>query len=358
MGIILLILLIVCEIFLRIFGSQDEFTTSSYPKEMTDTFNVTKMTPNYVGAFNVSEFSAEIKLNSIGIRDREPSAFKGKKRMLYLGDSFTFGHGVDVDSAYVRVSERIIQEELDSFITINAGVPGTGPLDYFRNYKKIFITEMPELVTMNLFLGNDIHWTRVKNKEGKMDHFKDEVKKEINKFSWKTFLRENVHLYSFVVDRIKSIKPLRAMIKGLGFANQVPGLYVLEVLNPDESELYLKKWNKVFEYILKVKENSKDFRLIIVPTKEQVYEERIALICKQNDIDASQYDVQYPIEKIYKFAEQNEIKCINLLDTLVQEKEQELFFDIDPHFNEKGHLISGEYIANKILTDTTINWNY
>lgn len=343
-----LVIFVILEIILRIFGNQNQFTTSSYPKEMTDKSSFTKMNPNFEGRFKISEFDAAIKINALGIRDRNLDPKDKRKKVLFIGDSFTFGHGVELDSSYVRIAENDLQNKYDSIVTINAGVPGTGPADYaivFDSLNKIY---QPDLVLLNLFVGNDIHWTRVTNNKGEMRLVDDEVKVEMKQFDLKTFLRENIQLYSFIVDRLKSIPSTRNMLKNLGLSNEVPGIYVMEVLNKKETELYKKKWYKVFEYIKYVKDHSKAFQIVIVPTKEQVYPDRLGLICKKYDLNIEHYDAMFPIRKIDSFAIENNIVTINLLDTLSKCNQDQLFFDIDPHFNKIGHKISGKFIAKSV----------
>src|SRR5262245_36014013 len=63
-----------------------------------------KNRPNASGFFRNSEFTMEVRINSTGQRDREFPLAKpaGTYRVVVLGDSFTFGHGVAADETYVK----------------------------------------------------------------------------------------------------------------------------------------------------------------------------------------------------------------------------------------------------------------
>jgi hypothetical protein len=77
------------------------------------------------------EFVTDIAINSKGLRDREYAHLKpqGTRRILCLGDSFTFGYGVQADETFAKVLERAFAaDSMDdgAWEVINAGVPGTG----------------------------------------------------------------------------------------------------------------------------------------------------------------------------------------------------------------------------------------
>ena len=61
------------------------------------------------------------RINSDGQRDKEISKEKHKPRIIALGNSCTFGWGIDSDLIYTRRLEQILDEHYE---IINAGVPG------------------------------------------------------------------------------------------------------------------------------------------------------------------------------------------------------------------------------------------
>ena len=66
-------------------------------------------------------------INSLGLRGPEPRAEEpGLRRVLTLGDSFTFGWAVDDDEAYPRILETLLNADVGAppVEVINAGTPG------------------------------------------------------------------------------------------------------------------------------------------------------------------------------------------------------------------------------------------
>lgn len=66
--------------------------------------------PGAEGTFSRNEFSHHVRINSAGWRDRERTLERqtGLFRLAVLGDSFTWGHGVEDEQVYTRVLERLM----------------------------------------------------------------------------------------------------------------------------------------------------------------------------------------------------------------------------------------------------------
>src|SRR6185436_19517966 len=75
--------------------------------------------------WSTAEFTETSHTNALGMRGGEvgPKA-AGETRVLALGDSFTYGHGVQDDEAYPAVLERELRGSVPGVRVLNAGVPG------------------------------------------------------------------------------------------------------------------------------------------------------------------------------------------------------------------------------------------
>jgi hypothetical protein len=80
--------------------------------------------PNFEGVFARVDYAFLVETNSRGLRDAEVPLAKppGRTRILALGDSFTFGTGVEYGGRYTDILERGV-EGLD---VITMAVPGSG----------------------------------------------------------------------------------------------------------------------------------------------------------------------------------------------------------------------------------------
>src|SRR4030095_7722269 len=88
-----------------------------------------KSRANASGFFRNSEFTMSVDINSTGQRDREFPLAKpaGTYRVVVLGDSFTFGHGVAANDTYAKRLGDTPQEPLHRPVeSINMGVGKSG----------------------------------------------------------------------------------------------------------------------------------------------------------------------------------------------------------------------------------------
>lgn len=78
-----------------------------------------ELRPNNRSRFKMLEFDTTVITNSYGLRDNEVDF--SKPRILCMGDSFTFGFGVENDEAFCAVLERLFQGKYDF---LNGGFAG------------------------------------------------------------------------------------------------------------------------------------------------------------------------------------------------------------------------------------------
>ena len=80
-----------------------------------------------VRAFSPDDFQVTYHANSRGHRGISEQPFqkeKGNKKILGLGDSFTFGVGVEDNETYLAIMETELRDSLPGMQTINGGVAG------------------------------------------------------------------------------------------------------------------------------------------------------------------------------------------------------------------------------------------
>ncbi len=101
----------------------------------------------------------ENRINSSGIREREELCLpkpEGQKRIVCIGDSFTFGWGVRVEDSWPRLVEGILRQDDDSIRTVNCGAAGTLYIDeYWWGLRDRFKAFEPDAVVLTICL-NDV----------------------------------------------------------------------------------------------------------------------------------------------------------------------------------------------------------
>lgn len=120
------------------------------------------LTPNYRMTHHTSEFSASIAINSEGLRDHEYPDGKDPKifRILALGDSFTFGVGVNSEETYPKLLEAMLNKASGgkaarTYEVVNAGVEGYGTEQEYIQLRELQARYKPDLVIVGLH-SNDI----------------------------------------------------------------------------------------------------------------------------------------------------------------------------------------------------------
>lgn len=154
--------LLVCEISLRYIWPQPtwsrliETVGSYYAPSKYNTFELKK---NYSGTEPSMESPGNvvhINTTSLGFRGTEEMV-DGKKKILVLGDSYTFGVYVENEETYPYVMGKKISEADKSFQVINAGYASGFETDQQYVWLKHNIKDLkPTITILGVFLGNDI----------------------------------------------------------------------------------------------------------------------------------------------------------------------------------------------------------
>ncbi len=107
------------------------------------------------------EFNSEIKINSLGFRDKERS-FKNHKntlRIALVGNSMVAGRQLEFEKTAGQLLEKRLNQELSqitgkSFEVLNFGVPGYGIDQYFLNWNLFASKFNPDFVFIYIFEKN------------------------------------------------------------------------------------------------------------------------------------------------------------------------------------------------------------
>ncbi len=93
-------------------------------------------------------------INAAGLRDDPPTARDGRRRVVVLGDSYTFGWAVDQGEEYPAQLERLLRDDGWPVDVINAGVPGYNTVQQARYLALDALALEPDLVVLG-FVMND-----------------------------------------------------------------------------------------------------------------------------------------------------------------------------------------------------------
>jgi len=134
--------IVIIEIPFRIFYHipADKINPVVYEK------NVESQTFFFKPNLNTEYEGAPLVTNSLGLRDyREPNKNRDTEQVIILGDSFTFGFKLPLESSYPFLLEKYLNEKGPEkhFEVINAGVPGYSTENELKQLKKIIARYKP-----------------------------------------------------------------------------------------------------------------------------------------------------------------------------------------------------------------------
>ncbi len=103
------------------------------------------------------EYSYQVYVNNFGFRDSESNAEKSPQyRILAIGDSFTYGWGVEIGQTWPKVLEKILNDQGRKIEVDDLGKPGAGPRDYADIAEKAIPVLKPDLVIIGMLQGDDL----------------------------------------------------------------------------------------------------------------------------------------------------------------------------------------------------------
>jgi len=101
--------------------------------------------------------TTKYRINSYGLRGPEISLIKPNKsyRIISLGDSVTFGWGINEKDTFSNVLEKKLKKKSNKNIeVINLGIPGYSALDEVAQFETLGLKFNPDMVLIT-FVGND-----------------------------------------------------------------------------------------------------------------------------------------------------------------------------------------------------------
>lgn len=101
-------------------------------------------------AQNNGDFRVRVRINDLGLRDDVPAA-AANGQVWAVGNSMTFGWGVEADQAYAKVAERALGRGV-----YNVASPGADVIGYENLIKRMPAGVRPAAVIVGLVLENDL----------------------------------------------------------------------------------------------------------------------------------------------------------------------------------------------------------
>jgi lysophospholipase L1-like esterase len=157
-----------------------------------------RLQPGFHGRItNRLEFDTAVSIDQHGLRGAEVCARdRSRLRVLALGDSFTFGVGVEDDQPWIVGLAGVLGAAGFPAEGLNAGAPGYGVPDA-ADWLEVYGAEIdPDLVLLAVFPGNDLYDAAPGGT--KMEVVDGELRRAGERSDVKRWLYYHSHLFAFV----------------------------------------------------------------------------------------------------------------------------------------------------------------
>lgn len=296
-------------------------------------------------------FDVTFRTNSRGLRDKDYELEKPDNvtRIVVLGDSFTWGFGVNDDEVYTEVLER----RLNDVEVINLGVTGFAISQEIRYLKREGLKYNPDIVLLALCM-NDLPYAQFEPRT--LNRKRLELPSDESLFVWvKKRASENSALYSFVKERINTSKTLVKLLVRLKLKERLEGFGELDINLKPALKVYPETLQEAFEFnkrqLRKVHDELRDkgirFIIAMIPSLQSVDEKAFRHSIAYLDFSPEDFELGKPYRLIEEFGEENGIEVINPLFAFRRKHTDEatLFLRNDMHFTEFGHELFAQEIA-------------
>ena len=125
---------------------------------LSDPITYVRFQPDSTCVFTNSEYNTSARINSQGFRNNSTfSTTKPEKtvRIAAIGDSYTFGQGVNDGVPFPNQLETILKSKGINSEVINSGMPGSGVDWYYLTFLHYIKPLRPHMVIVGLYIGND-----------------------------------------------------------------------------------------------------------------------------------------------------------------------------------------------------------
>ena len=262
---VIIIIIFLGETILRIFDSQSymyprfkfslEYGTMLYKNQKI----IQSCPGHWKFTYNINDYGYRGKLIPI-------SNSYDKKNIVILGDSYTFGYGVNDGEEYASVMSKRLEKE---FNIINLGVGGWGLTQQIRRYYEFGQLYSPKIVVL-MYSSNDPK-DNLKNKVTIIDNGRFRFQNSNNTINWikkylSHFIIQKSQLYNFIKGRLYKFFEKRIV-------NEEIKKSKINSKIKDETPYKEKFYNDLLEVFANdLKEKEIDFIMISVPDQINRFE--------------------------------------------------------------------------------------
>lgn len=324
--------------------------------------------PNVQGTHNqAGSFESTFSTNSAGLRDDEASLSKsdGRTTIVALGDSFTWGFGVNDDEIYTEVMESLLSD----VEVVNLGVTAYGLRQEIDYFDRMGSAVDPDIVVVALVMNDITDPIRIRSGETVQqwlarigfqpaDTVNDAAVQPEKQWSFsglKSWLADNSAIYRAFTDVVNTNKVLVDLLVAIGVKGEPAGIEGLDsnlrpflVDYPDTVEASLEQTKQeLLELRNLVRGTGAEFLVAVVPALQSVDAKARANSIAYTRYYDQDFDLDKPYRLLQEFGESAGIEILAPVDSFRKAHSEGIspYLNNDMHFNEVGHRLFAQEIV-------------
>ena len=290
-----------------------------------------RLVPKFEMIHKTSDYNVYVKINSAGLRDKEFPSYKDPDiyRILALGDSFTFGIGVNSEETYPKILETLLNQtpissKLRKYEVMNAGVDGYGTEQEYTYLMELVTRYHPDLVIIGLY-SNDIA----------------DVMQGIPSSNIRTKIKTNLYFLSY-------LRGMQILLEKR--YNEKIFEKSMHIYEDDYSADFVKSINRTKEYLVKIRDlsrvNTAKTLILIIPSCLEISRlewEKKGLLHFYDDVFFKKNMSKFS-DLFTEFGKTEKIDTLPLLPVFRNSTIGPLYFTKDMHLTKEGHRLAAETI--------------
>ena len=303
---------------------------------------------DYTGAYR--EFKFHVTTDENGFRKTEPRDLneKLKPEIVVLGDSQTFGVGVNDGQTFASFLSKTTGRPV-----LNTGCSGYNNYEELALARSIVSYLKPKMFVLAFFAGNDPYenWKETRPaKPSKAPEGKRSCRLSVQRV--KEWLSGNSAIYNLAI-RLRGLEIINKLFYRFGLVNDVPPAE-LEIFRKPPSPKALKFWRATDPAILQLNElcRSQGVALVVlfVPDRYQVEPAYWNQWLKKFHLNTSEFDLDLPNQYMQRFCIAHGIRYIDATPALrdSQSREGLMYWRMDNHLAPRGHDVIAQVLADHL----------
>ena len=287
---------------------------------------------NAHGVVDTGETHWQVWTDEQGHRCAESPVQRTRPIALWLGDSFTFGHGVDYEQSWVG---RLNGQADGRFTHINCGVPGYGPVQYELVLQEALSTvENVSVVFVGTYLGNDFHdtiWAKDYAMRGGVIG---------DRGSMRNWLARNLHSYRLATRVLHSLAGRVTKEQSALVDLRTPAAWQVSPMKDA-----IQNYKDAMAGMARIcGERSIPLVVVVIPTSAMVAATRKHGVARTVETP----DERGTLVRALGILADQSIRVVDTTPMLVEHDPKDLYFRFDGHFRPLGHEVVEDLLVRAV----------